>query len=445
MSVFLLTHRKIAGLMVVLACLLGSVSVRAATVTAVWDPVDATDEINDAINAAGPGGTVIIPARSTPWFVKEQFGANGRLTAIRLSKANQTFRLADGATIKARKNFFQGTQTTLMRINADGVTVEGAGVGKSRLVMRKSDYQSGSYTPSQFRSAIDVGGFKDVTIQDLSINHAGGDGINIGGFFSGTPYAENLLISDVSIWEAHRNGISVSSAVNSLIDRVSVWNTRGHDPECGIDVELDHTDQRVQNVVVSNSTFATSERRNINVTLFNYHDNSIDRGVPPGWVSVLFDNCTTLGSVGSGIRVTGPSGTAIDLPRNVSDWAWISFRDCDIGTSGFHGVEFGHIYADTGIKVQFENCSFEDSGQIDPSAAPVSFIFGKPGYPLGDIRFFGGCTIFDDRNVDTVWAPNWLRNIGFKDINGTIDVTNPSGGPSIFLGNNLDNVTLSLQ
>jgi len=417
----------------------------AAVVTAAWDPVDATDEIRAAINAAGAGGTVIIPAKSTPWFVREKYGGSTNRTAILLDKPNLTFRLADGATIKARKNFFKGVQSTLFRITANGVKLRGAGIGKSRLVMRKSDYQSSSYQKSQFRSAVDVGGYKDITIQDLSINHAGGDGINIGGYFSTRRFAENLLIYRVSIWEAHRNGISISSAVNSRIDRVSIWNTRGTDPESAVDVELDHTYQRVQNVVVSNSSFGTSQRRNINVTLFNYHNNSIDKGVSPSWVSVLFDNCTSYASVGAGIRVSGPSGDEIDLPKGVADWAWISFKNCDVDQSGTHGVELAHTYADTGIKVQFQGCSFNNSGQIAPLANPVRMLYGKNGYRLGDIRFFGGCKILDDRSVDTVWAPNWLRNIGFKDINGTIDVTSAAGPGVIRLGNNLRNVTLNLQ
>jgi len=84
----------------------------AAVVTAAWDPVDATDEIRAAINAAGAGGTVIIPAKSTPWFVREKYGGSTNRTAILLDKPNLTFRLADGATIKARKNFFKGVQST---------------------------------------------------------------------------------------------------------------------------------------------------------------------------------------------------------------------------------------------------------------------------------------------------------------------------------------------
>lgn len=415
----------------------------AETVYAEFDAEDSTDEIKAAIDQAGPGGTIILSPQSGPWIVKEQFGSGDSLTAIRLNVPGQTFRIESGAELQARRGFFKGEKSTLFRINADGVTLEGEGFD-SIIRMWKLDYQGPDYTESQFRSAVDVGGFNDVTIHDLTINYAGGDAINIGGFFSANRVPTNLNIYNMNIFEAHRNGISVSSAKDAVIDNVGIWNTRGHDPEAAIDVEIDHTYQRVQNVVIKNSTFGFSERTNMNVTLFNYHENTLDEGISPSWVSVRFENCRSVGSMNRGIRVVGPSGTAIDLPKNVPNWAWISFKDCTVEQTGGNGIQFGHIYADTGINVWFDNVEVSDSGLIDPFASPIRYLWGKNGYESGEIGFYSGSRVVDNRDVPTFSAPTWMFPSGFKDIGGAIQVDNTGGLPSLDLGDVLNNVWLTL-
>jgi len=431
-----------------LAALTGSVfsssSTSAATVWAEWDPVDATEEIRAAIDQAGVGGTVIIGSRPTPWYVRENYGGPTDKTAILLNRANQTFELKSGATIRARKGFFQGIKSTLMRITADGVTVKGAGPATSILAMNKSDYQSSDYIPSQFRSAIDVGGYKDITIKDITINTPGGDGINLGGFYSFNPVIENILIQNVSIWKAHRNGLSVSSVRNSLLENISVWETEGHDPESAIDVELDHTYQRVQNVLVRDSIFYGSKRHNMKLELFNYHNNSLDQNTPTSWVSITFDNCMFPQSSGAGVYFGGPSGEAIDLPKNVPNWCWVNFNNCTVDDSAGDGMQFSHIYADTGMQVWFDDVEVRNSGRQFSQKHPVVFLFGKSGYRLGDIGFYSGCRIVDDRNVDTVFAPNWLQNYGFENLQGSLQVDNSGGSPSLNIGQNLFNVTLNL-
>lgn len=415
----------------------------AATVFPVFDPVDSTDEIKAAIDQAGPGGTVILTPQSGPWNVREKFGAPNFKTAIRLNKANQTFRIEPGAQLRARRGYFKGDKATLIRINANGVTLEGGGFD-SVIRMWKLDYQGPNYTESQFRHAIDVGGFNDVTIRNLTINYAGGDGINIGGFFSANRVPKRLNISNMNIYEAHRNGISLSSAKDSVIDNVGVWNTRGHDPEAGIDVEIDHTYQRVQNVTVKNSTFGFSERTNIDVVLFNYHNNSLDQGIPTDWMSVHFENCRSVGSLNRGIRVIGPSGPDFDQPTGVPGNTWISFDNCKSEDTAGNGLQLGHIYDDTGTFVWFDKLLVKNSGRVDSSASPIRFLWGKPGYTTGNVGFYSSSRVVDDRDVTTISAPAWMHPYGFSNIAGSLRVDNSAGLPSMDLGQMLFNVTLTL-
>ena len=417
-------------------------------VTAQYDATDATANLRAAILEAGPGGTVIVPPAEGTWFVSDDLGG-GIKTGVLLDQPGQTFQISDGVEIRARRGRFRDSFSTLFRIAADGVVVQGAGPAGSILAMNKDDYTGGDYVPSQYRHAIEVAGYRDIVIRDLTINTAGGDGINLGGYFSSNPVIENLSIDNVSIWRAHRNGISVSSVRDSVISNVGVWETEGVDPEAAIDVELDQTFQRVQNVLVRDSIFFDSARRNLQFELFNYHNNSLDtefgqsEGTPTGWVSISFERCQFIKSGRSNIYFGGPSGEAIDLPKNVPDWCWVNLTDCTVTDSGYEAVEFAHHYADTGMQLWFDGLLIENPGKIRDQSPAIAFRFGKSNYEMGDIGFYSGSRIVDDRDADVAFAPDWVRASGFKNIAGVLAVRTSAPSLRLRLGDNLRNVTLS--
>ncbi len=70
---------------------------------------------------------------------------------------------------------------------------------------------------------------------------------------SQTEFSKDVVIKDVTINNAYRNGVSVISVENLLIDNATIINTGGTAPQAGIDFEPDVAKQRIVNATVRNS------------------------------------------------------------------------------------------------------------------------------------------------------------------------------------------------
>jgi hypothetical protein len=90
-----------------------------------------------------------------------------------------------------------------------------------------------------------------VLIQDLSIEETGGDGIYLGDF-DGKHANRNVVFRRVDCNGNNRNGISVISAENLLIEDCRLRNTIGTEPRAGIDFEPNSPDELLVNCVMRN-------------------------------------------------------------------------------------------------------------------------------------------------------------------------------------------------
>ena len=66
------------------------------------------------------------------------------------------------------------------------------------------------------------------------------------------PFSQDVVIRNCISHDNDRQGISVISAVNLLVDNCVFSSTRGTAPEAGIDLEPDTPDQRLVNCVIRN-------------------------------------------------------------------------------------------------------------------------------------------------------------------------------------------------
>ena len=69
---------------------------------------------------------------------------------------------------------------------------------------------------------------EDILIRNMSVKESGGDGMYIAGISS--PGVRNLHIQDVVLDRNYRQGISIISAVNLLVERTQFRNTAGTSP-----------------------------------------------------------------------------------------------------------------------------------------------------------------------------------------------------------------------
>lgn len=247
-----------------------------------FNPVDATAALQAAINT---GSNVYVPKMASDWIV----------TPITLSHSNQEIRFESGVVVAAKPGAFLGVDDALFSaVGKSNVKLTGYG---ATFRMRKSDYQQAPYAPAEWRHGVnllDVSGFE---ISGLSIQDTGGDGVYVG---TTTPsgYSSNVVVKDVKLNNNHRQGISVISVQDLLVDNAVITNTSGTAPEAGIDFEVNYDTQRIMGVEVRDSIIQSNDSYGI---LFAGHSD-----LQPGPISASIENVTILSNQSDGIRLYSP-------------------------------------------------------------------------------------------------------------------------------------------
>ena len=148
-----------------------------------------------------------------------------------------------------------------------------------------------------------------------------------------------MIIRDVQCRNHHRQGISVISAVNLLIENCTLTGTRGTAPQAGIDLEPNSENEKMTNVVVRNCTMADNAGAGILVYLKPMRSTTEP-------VSILFENCHVSSGDDQGIAVgavgdDGPGGK-------------IEFLDCTVENTKNGG---SYVYDKSApVKVRFTSC-----------------------------------------------------------------------------------------
>ncbi len=271
-----------------------------------FDPDDSTAALQAAIDSRAR--RVLVPDMGSPWFVRP----------IEL-RGSQEIVFESGVIVAARKGEFRGRGDDLLHAaDVSNLTLRGYG---ATLRMNKADYSSPPYQAGEWRHAVSLGSVRAVRILGLRIESSGGDGIYISGSRSGSlEYSEDVVIRDVELVGHHRQGISVVSARNLLIERTVMSDTRGTMPQSGIDFEPNQPYQRLEGCIVRDCRFEGNAGAGILI-----HLAKLDRGSPP--VSIRFEGCVARrNTVQVLIRAAGGS------PRGE-----VVFADCRVGWPRFMG------------------------------------------------------------------------------------------------------------
>jgi hypothetical protein len=116
--------------------------------------------------------------------------------------------------------------------------------------MRKQDYQKPPYAKAEWRNGLSLLGCRNIKVEGLRLAASGGDGIYIGRGTGDRIHGQNITIMDVTCEDHHRQGISVITAENLLIERCTLRGTQGTAPQAGIDFEPNLPDERLSSCVV---------------------------------------------------------------------------------------------------------------------------------------------------------------------------------------------------
>jgi hypothetical protein len=158
----------------------------------------------------------------------------------------QNITLASGATLKAITNS-SDAYAVLGIFDVDRVKVSGGTIQGERLTHTGSTSEHGH--------CISVKGSTNVTIEDVCLRDAWGDGLYLGkGTPSGTKCAY-VTTRKLVVDNCRRNGLSIVYCDNYVDFGSTFKNTNGTLPEAGVDVEPDHVTDTQENIIFNGSKF----------------------------------------------------------------------------------------------------------------------------------------------------------------------------------------------
>ncbi len=398
-----------------------------------FDKEDATDAIQAAIDSGAK--TVTIPYMGAPWIVRP----------ITL-RSNLELTFEPGVLVLAKKDEFKGRGDSLFTaVGAQNLTVRGYG---ATLRMRKKDYQNPPYERAEWRMGMAFRGCQHVLVEGVHVESTGGDGFYVdGGGELG--WCDDITFRNCVSHDNHRQGLSVISAQNLLVENCEFSGTSGTPPEAGIDLEPDGPEQRFVNCVIRNCRFENNSGHQILVYL-----KPMTSASEP--VSIRFENCVArMGSPGmtledfTDINQRGWAGISVGAIRDDGPKGTIEFINCTTENTGKEGVKVYDKSAN-GALVRFVNCNWKQpwvSAFRDYSGLRVPVFLHLRRYSmtenLGGVEFVD-CHVYDmvDRPAIAFFDDEGGTNL--HDVSGTITVQNPAGAKQR-LGANPENVTLEVR
>ena len=200
-------------------------------------PEDATAVLQAAINSGAR--KLIVEDMGAPWIAD-------KLTLA----SNQEIVFEKGVVVQAKRGAFRGGSDCLFSAaSKTNITLISPG---ATLRMWKQDYDDkAQYQRAEWRHVLSFTSCSGVRVEGLTLADSGGDGIYLGVAQRGVPCSD-VVIRNVSCANNYRQGISVISARNLLIEGCVFKGTSGTAPEAGIDFEPTEATEELVNCLMRN-------------------------------------------------------------------------------------------------------------------------------------------------------------------------------------------------
>ncbi len=356
-----------------------------------FDEEDATEALQAAISSGAR--KLIVENMGRPWIVSPLFLAS-----------NQEIVFEEGCEILAKRGDYVEPKDAMINIlSVENVTLSGYG---ATMRMWRDDYDNPDlYTKAEWRHVINMRGASNISILGLLLTESGGDGIYLGAGPESATNA-NVQIRDVVCDRNYRQGISVITAENLLIESTVMSNTAGTAPQAGIDFEPNGAREKLVNVVMRNCRTENNVGGGYIFYIPNLHADSDD-------VSIRVENCRSLADRGSSMHIT--TGNTEDTAVG----GLIEFVDCLFAEGRSNGVLIRDKPTD-GAEVRFENCAIIDAAVGQANVSPVTLI-ARPGAlrDAGGVRF-ENVLIRDDTDRNPIAGQSHELGVNFRDLTGTI-------------------------
>ena len=394
---------------------------------------DSTEALQAAINSGAK--TLIVPYMGDPWIVRP----------LQL-RSSQEILLEPGVLLLAKKGEFQGGGDSLFAaVGQSNLVIRGYG---ATLRMHKRDYQNPPYKKAEWRMGIALRGCRHVLIEGLRVESTGGDGFYVDGGGESAA-SEDITLRNCTAYDNHRQGLSVVSARDLLVENCLFANTWGTAPEAGIDLEPDTEKQCLVNCVIRNCTFENNNGNEILVYVKPLTTNSAP-------LSIRFEHCLARMTEarlkplepGPAAGLVGVAGIAIGEVKDNGPQGLIEFVDCVTESTGKEGARVFDKSADR-ARVRLVNCSFRNpwtSPAPDDGGprVPIILHLRRPESTerMGGIDF-QDCYVYDTAARPAVRLEEDKGEFGIRDVHGQIRVSGP-GVPSLKLGTKLQDMDLKV-
>lgn len=353
-----------------------------------FDSTDSTRALQAAIDSKVP--KLIVDDVGQPWVVRP----------LKLV-SHQEIEFAKGVEVRAKRGEFQGGSDSLFtgRLVED-VTLRGYG---ATLRMWRDDYAQAPYTKAEWRHVVQLLSCRNIQILGLTLAESGGDGIYLGTGQAGVTNRD-IQIQDVTCDKNYRQGISVITAENLLIENTVLRNTDGTAPRAGIDFEPNGPTERLVNCVMRGCL----AENNAGCGYVAYIPTLNATSAPVG---LRLENCRAVGNAGEAAAfMTGNTPAAAVTGK-------LELINCTLEG----GKQSAFLLAGnppTGLRVRLQSCRILDPAPDQPSVSPMLFTAGQEA-----TQDMGGVTFVDCLVRDKLGR----RPIRFVDHTGGLRVVDVTG------------------
>ena len=353
--------KKTTCAMLIFACAMAANASSVKVSSFGYDSQDSTRFIQQALDS--DVRTIILDRQDGPW-----------ITLPLLARSNKKFIVEPGVELVAKRGEFKGKRDYLFTL--DGVTnFTLRGGAASTFRMWKCDYQKPPYARSEWRYTLRIVRSANVLVENMRFVESGGDGIVVG------VDSRDVTIRNCVCDRNHRQGISVTSCENLLIENTVLSNTDGTPPQAGIDFEPDRPTEKLVNCVMRNCLVENNTGNGYEIYL-----DKLNSGSAP--VSIAFENCR---SVGNKISVSICGG------RREKDFVKgrVSFSGCSFESGRDRGMRLLALPGSS-FDVKFDGCSISNAAPgktaADINVAPMNIMQGQcDGIDFGDMKIFQPC------------------------------------------------------
>ena len=356
-----------------------------------YDPSDSTRFLQKALDSGAE--KVVLNRQSGPW-----------VTLPLKVRSNTELVFEPGVELLAKRGEYKGLRDYLLELPyCTNVTIRG-GTG-STMRMWKQDYQGPDYKHGEWRYALRIFHCENVLVEGLTIAESGGDGIGITG--------RNIIIRNCTCDRNHRQGMSVFSVENLLIEDCVLSNTSGTAPAAGIDFEPDHANERLNNVLLRNCIAENNAGNGFEICM----DKLVHSSSP---VSIAFENCRAVGNKNS-VKVIGWNERASGFVGG-----WVKFSNCMFESARTSGISITAVPASS-FDISFAGCVISNAAPGNALAAEVNVGAARIAQGPCDGIDFGDLTICQP--VERDWFCMGLQAIGGlpQRITGNVTVVGPDG------------------